>query len=233
MSLNERRSALLDDIARLRRVQLRVPEDRDVATVKANLEKELGETVSRRLAGRFLGVSHTALGKWIKSGDLPVVFNRKGRVEIPVSALLDLHEAVEAERSHGSRSRHLLEPAMIEGRERARRMTVDRTEPGSGDGFDGHGPAGRRGLAFHQVIAKRLTRRMVDEARQRVWTLRYAGKLDPRYADEWERVLGEPLDNIRQALVAEDQLSQDLRQNSPFAGMLSEPERRKILEATR
>lgn len=232
MTLIERRSALLDDIARLRRVQRRMPEDRDVAIVKASLERELGETVSRRLAGRFLGVSHTALGNWIKSGDLPVVFNRQGRVEIPVPALLDLHEAVGEERAAGVRGRHVLEPTMTAGRERARKILIDQSEPGSTSGENSHRLAERRGLAYHREIAKRLDRSMVDEARQRVWRLRGAKKLDPRYADEWENVLDKPLDDIRRVLTQDDQNSRDLRQNSPFAGMLSEPERRRILEAT-
>jgi hypothetical protein len=34
----------------------------------------------------------------------------------------------------------------------------------------------------------------------------------------------------RRALVSEDQDSDDLRQSSPFAGMLSEPERRRTLQ---
>lgn len=231
MSLIDHRSNLLEDIARLRRAQLRMPEDRDVATVRENLERELGETVSRRMAGRFLGVSHTALGRWIKAGDLPVVFNRHGRTEIPVPALLELHDAVEAERLNGTRERHLLEPTMARGRERARQMRVNQSVE-SGDTAS-HRPADRRGLAYHREISKRLDRHMVDEARRQIWKLRASQKLDPRYADEWEKVLDMHLNQIKQVLEADDQRGRDLRQTSPFAGMLSEPERRKILDATR
>ena len=38
-------------------------------------------------------------------------------------------------------------------------------------------------------------------------------------------------DQIRKVISADDELGRDLRQNSPLAGLLSEPERRKILEA--
>jgi len=38
---------------------------------------------------------------------------------------------------------------------------------------------------------------------------------------------------IRRALVKEDHEADDLRQNSPFAGMLSEPGRRRIVESVR
>jgi hypothetical protein len=60
--------------------------------IEANDIGQLGETVSRRMAGDLLGVSHTALGRWIAAGDLPTVFTPRGRTEIPVNALLDLRE---------------------------------------------------------------------------------------------------------------------------------------------
>ena len=39
-----------------------------------------------------------------------------------------------------------------------------------------------------------------------------------------------PMGEIRKAIAADDERGRDLRQNSPLAGLLSEPERRKILE---
>ena len=39
-----------------------------------------------------------------------------------------------------------------------------------------------------------------------------------------------PMAEIRQAITADDERGRDLRQNSSLAGLLSEPERRKILE---
>jgi len=71
---------------------------------------------------------------------------------------------------------------------------------------------------------------MIDEALHRVWKWRDEGKLDRRYADEWEQVLELPVADIRRTLASDDARARDLRQNSPFAGMLSEPERRRILE---
>jgi len=71
---------------------------------------------------------------------------------------------------------------------------------------------------------------MVDEARYLLWKWRGQGKLDDRYADRWEEVLWRPLAEIR-STISEDSLpAADLRQNSPFAGMLSEAERRKIIQ---
>jgi hypothetical protein len=197
------------------------------------LEREAGETVSQRLAARFLGVSHTALQRWIKAGDLPLVYNVNGRHEVPVTGLLDLHERVERERTGGQRRRHHLEPALAEARKRAGRIRVDDVtgEPSSRDG--GHSRADRRALAYHRAIAKRLDRAMLDEALHRVWKWRAEGKLNPAYANQWESVLRRPVADVRRAITRDDGNARDLRQNSPFAGMLSEPERRRILELTR
>jgi hypothetical protein len=97
----------------------------------------------------------------------------------------------------------------------------------------GHSRADRRALAYHRAVAKRLTRKMIDEAVHRVWKWRAENKLDPRYADEWESVLQRPVADVRRTITSDSAHARDLRQNSPFAGMLSEPERRRILELTR
>ena len=66
----DRKQELFENIVRLRRVGRELPGNADVSAVRRALESELGETVSRRLASRILGVSHTALDRWIKAGDL-------------------------------------------------------------------------------------------------------------------------------------------------------------------
>jgi hypothetical protein len=228
----DRKLGLLQDIARLRRVQGRLPGDTDLAIVRARLEQALGDTVSQRLAARFLGVSHTALRRWIEGGDLSLVHNESGRAEVHVPQLIELHERV-AERQRGRRRGHVLEPVLLEGRERARTLPLDdlvaTAEPSTG----GHDSADRRALAYHRAVAQRLDRRMVGEALHRVLRWRDEGKLDPRYADQWERLLRAPLAEIKRKITDESPQGRDLRQNSPLAGMLSEPERRRILEASR
>ena len=107
----DRKHELFEHIVRLRRVGREVPGNEDVFAVRAGLERELGETVSRRMAARVLGVSHTALRRWIEAGDLPVVLAPSGRIEIPIPALIDLREAVDAERATGPR-RYVLAPTM-------------------------------------------------------------------------------------------------------------------------
>ncbi len=70
---------------------------------------------------------------------------------------------------------------------------------------------------------------MVEEARHVLFRWREQGRIDDRYADRWEQLFERPLPEIRRALVEEGQEADDLRQSSPFAGVLSEPERRRII----
>jgi len=228
MGLVEHKQELLENIVRLRRVGREVPGNRDLATVRAALERELGETVSRRLAARVLGVSHTALDRWIKAGDLAVVHSREGRVEVPVPAVLDLYDAVQSDRDH----RYVLKPTMARRRDAARHLRIDddlksRDEPG------GHDRARARNLAYHRVVARRLRRPTVDEARHVLFRWRDQGRIAARYADRWADLLEQPIPEIRRALVDASPEADDLRQNSPFAGLLSEPERRRIVREVR
>lgn len=233
MGVIERKQRLFENIQRLRRVEQAAPELRDVVAVRADLEQELGETVSQRLAARLLGTSHTALRRWIDSGDVPVVYTAGGKEQVPVAVLLELREAVDRERAAGRRGHHLLEPSMLEARDRAQEL--DPTELLSDVDLerDGHGRASRRSLAYHRALAQRLRQPMVDDALHLIWIWLDQGKIDPRYADRWEQVLRRPLAEIREVISANTPEGRDLRQNSPFAGMLSEAERRKILQEVR
>jgi hypothetical protein len=124
MGVVERRKQLFERLVRLRRVARESPNNRDIVAVSAALEDELGELVSRRLAARLLGVSHSALARRIKAGDLPVVYARSGHIEVPTTALLELYDGVERVRESGERRLHVLEPAMLEARRRADQITV-------------------------------------------------------------------------------------------------------------
>jgi hypothetical protein len=219
----DRKQGLFENIVRLRRAGREVPGNRDISAVRSELERELGETVSRRLAARLLGVSHTALERWIKAGDLPVVYSSEGRTEVPVPALLDLYEAVEADRAGGER-RYALTPTIERRRAAARRL-----RPRELAGPDPHDRSRARSLAYHRALAKRLRKPMVDEARHVIFRWGDQGRIHPRYADLWEQVLSRPLPEIRQAIADDSPEADDLRQNSPFAGMLSEAERRRIM----
>jgi excisionase family DNA binding protein len=54
-----------------------------------------------------------------------------------------------------------------------------------------------------------------------------------RWLDEWERLLDGPIDQVLATLVSPSPKGRELRQNSPFAGLLSDAERGDILDAWR
>jgi hypothetical protein len=226
----EERKRTLENIARLRRAERKTP-SADISAVREDLEAQLGGTVSRSLSASMLGVSHTALNNWIASGDIPVVITERERREVPIRTLLDLRDQVAEERKSGRRKLHTLEPIMLEARRRADRMRPRGAGSDSGRRSDPHRTAELRSLAYHQAIAPRLRRPMVDEARRKLGRWKEDGRVDPRRAKAWEEVFAMPMSEIRKAITADDERGRDLRQSSPLAGLLSEPERRKILES--
>jgi hypothetical protein len=228
MGIRER-ERILENIARLKRAEKNAP-NRDVATVREDLESQLGGTVSRNLSANLLGVSHTALNNWIAAGDIPVVISERGRKEIPIAVLLELRDRVEEERRAGRRKLHMLEPIMAEARGRAERMRPRATIARARRGNEPHRAAELRGLAYHRALAPRLRSPMIDEAQRKLRRWRKDGRIDPSAAQAWEDVFAMPMAEIRKAITADDVRGRDLRQNSPLAGLLSEPERRKILE---
>jgi hypothetical protein len=227
MKLQERKK-LIENVAQLRRAE-RDTKNLDVAAVREDLEEQLGGTIARSMAAELMGVSHTALNNWIAAGDVPVVISERGRKEIPLLAFFELYERVSEEREAGRRKLHFLEPIMLEPRRRAARMHAGR-------GLDdthrsvGHRSAELRGLVYHRALAPRLRRPMIEEARRKLARWKRDGRIDRRYAEAWEDVFSMPMSEIRKIIAADDERGRDLRQSSPLAGLLSEPERRKILE---
>ncbi|MGH2896771.1 MAG: hypothetical protein ACRDPM_26375, partial [Solirubrobacteraceae bacterium] len=125
---------------------------------------------------------------------------------------------------------HLLEPLVLAAQKRAERLPpgllsdVEARE-------EGHRQPQLRGLAYHRALAKRLNSGMVADARQILAGWELEGRIDPLYANLWRELLSKPISEMRRELGADTQEMADLRQNSPFAGMLSERERRAVLEA--
>jgi len=230
VAITDRKRELFDDVVRLRRAERELPDNSDLVAVRSRLESELGGTVSRALAARILGLSHTAVNRWVHSGDVPLVVTPAGRSEVPVSALVEIYEGVQEQRLSGRR--HTLEPVLLEGRDRASQLRP-RELVANESGGGGHRTAELRSLAYHRAVAKRLRRSTVDAALHLVWQWRDAGKIDPRYATAWEELLRRPLGEIKRAIGEDSERARDLRQNSPFAGTLSEPERRRILSEIR
>lgn len=220
---------LVDSIVRLRRAE-RVPEAaEDVARVRRVLEREVGPTLSRSRAARILGVSQTALDRWIDNGQIPVVINPSGRREVPRQVVIELRESIDRLREEGV-TRHSLAKALAERGQAADNLPT----PLAGSTISrGHETAERRSLAYHRAIVAQLDDRLVSDARDRVDWLQAAGHLHPRYAGAWREVLSRPLADIAEVITDDGQDSSDLRQNSPFAGVLNEHERHRIIQTVR
>ncbi|CAN5735337.1 helix-turn-helix domain-containing protein [soil metagenome] len=54
-----------------------------------------------------------------------------------------------------------------------------------------------------------------------------------RWFDEWEGLLAGPVDDVLEMLASRSPRARELRQNSPFAGALSEGERQRVLRSFR
>lgn len=224
-----RKPELFRALVGVRRAGRRSPDDPDLAVARVLLEQDLGTTVSRRLAAEVLGVSHTALRRWIERGDIPLVYAESGRVQVPVAALLDLYEEMEVDRA--AERGHPIEPLVLAAQKRAERLSRGLLSDLVETVEEGHRLPQMRGLVYHRALARRLTARMVADARQVLADWELEGRIDPVYATSWRELLSKPVSEIRRELGADTPEMSDLRQNSPFAGMLSERERRAALAA--
>lgn len=220
---------LLGAVVRLRRAGRASPAAEDISTVRAELERMIGPTVTRAMAARALGVSQTALDRWIASGDIPVVVAESGRREVPVHALAELVEGVEERAGAGAES-HPLAAVLRERRAHAQRLDPKAIVPRRRGPRHGHRQAELRGLAYHRAVAQQLDEQTVADARHRLRRWRAEDKIDPRYADEWERILSLPIPRIAGLIGRDDDRMRALRQTSPLTGSLNEPTRRRVLE---
>lgn len=96
----------------------------------------------------------------------------------------------------------------------------------------------RRSLWLHRAIAGRISEdpeRHLAAARRNLALMTDA---HPRgraavQLREWEQLLGGPVEAVLDVLCSPDHESVDLRQNTPFAGVLSDSERSAVLAAFR
>src|SRR5262245_52607017 len=100
--------------------------------------------------------------------------------------------------------------------------------------MDLHRLAMERSLAFHRVIAERIMQDplILDKARARVRTWL---ALDPssRFAREWDRLLESGPKTLAAFLIERSEFAEEMRQSTPFAGVLQPRERWDIWRATR
>lgn len=216
-------------LLRLRGVARTVRADtvRELDPVVTTLERAVGPTVSRAAAARLLGVSFSALDRWIEKGDVSVVLTPEGRRAVPLLHLLDLLEHIEQRRpEHG---RLALAVLVRERRRQADAISDDEILPRHVRGGGPHRAADLRSLAYHRVVARRLDEHLVADARRRLDRWRVAARMHDHWADAWHDVLEQPVSEIARLIVSDTPEARALRQNSPFAGALSEQERRRSI----
>src|SRR3954449_2608955 len=158
---------LVEGIVKLPRAE-RIPAAAvDVSPVRRDLEARLGPTLSRSRAAQILGVSQTALDRWVAAGQIPILLTPAGRRQVPRQFVVELREAIGELRGKSSR-RHPLAAALAARREAAARSVGGPVTPASSRAVppEGHRTSERRGLALHEAIAGRLDAGMVEEARQ-------------------------------------------------------------------
>ena len=104
---------------------------------------------------------------------------------------------------------------------------VDPTNP--------HRLAETRSRALHREVARRVRERpeLLDEARARVEGWLRDGSVAQPYARAWCEILSSDLGRILDAIVDPSERGRDLRQCSPFAGILDARTRWRILDELR
>lgn len=90
----------------------------------------------------------------------------------------------------------------------------------------------RRSLAISAAVAAKLRQNpevVLAKARANLSRMRTAASHEHRWIDVWESVLETGPRHVAALLTSTDQFARDLRQTSPFAGVLSVAERREAV----
>ena len=221
---------VVENILRLRRAERTVHGElrSELAAVRESLERSLGRSVRQADAARALGIAPPSLSRWLDAGEIASVLTPEGRREVPLDELIALLDEVEHARSQGS-ARPVARVINDRKRRAAEDVDIDRLLPRRYP--RGHRAAELQALAYHRLVAERLDDAVVEEARRRLRRWRREGRIDPRWADEWERTLQKPLGQIARVIGADLPRARELRQTSPFAGVLTEQERNRLVHA--
>ena len=90
----------------------------------------------------------------------------------------------------------------------------------------------QRSLAFHRAVAEKLRARpeLLAVALDNLDRWSNKGSRSQPYLDAWRTILAQPLDQILLLIADETERMRDLRQSSPFAGVLDPKERWHIYD---
>lgn len=218
------------NVLRLRRAE-RLASGRareEIAVVREFLEGLIGPTVRPAHAARLLQISQPSLNRWIGRDEISTVMTPAGRREIPLAELVRLLEDVERARDEGE-SRPVSSVIKERSRRSADTIDIDRLLPRRSG--RGHRTAELQSLAYHRLVAEQLDEDVIDEARRRLDRWRRNGRIDSRWAQAWERILAMPLEQAAKAISADTPRARELRQTSPFAGVLTPQERKRLVRA--
>jgi hypothetical protein len=221
-------TSIIANLARLRTAAERADSSlgTELAAISEELEQLVGPTVRPADAARLLAISEPALKRWLDKGDIPSVMTPQGRREIPLTELLELLQDVEEARDAGI-ARPVSHAIRERKRQAAKSVDLDRLLPRPRT----HRDAELLALAYHRLVAERLDERLVARARRQLERWTQTDRIQERWANEWNRVLSAPLDDIRSTISADTPRARQLRQTSPFAGVLTDQERRLLSRA--
>lgn len=88
-----------------------------------------------------------------------------------------------------------------------------------------------RSLALHSAVAAKLQCDPALIERARANLSRWRASLNGSWMDEWQLILDGPLEGVVACLKERSERATRLRQSSPFAGLLTQQERRVIYES--
>jgi hypothetical protein len=109
-------------------------------------------------------------------------------------------------------------------------------QPAIRSSYSSHRLLEARSLAMHALIAAKIERdrRLLDVPRSNLkrWRARWEDQ-PPAWHREWDRIMKRPWAEIAAIITEPSEEGARLRQSSPFPGVLSVAERRRIYEAFR
>jgi len=96
-----------------------------------------------------------------------------------------------------------------------------------------HSRLDERSLAMHRLVAAKVQAdpALLDKARENVRRWQESDGSPKLALAEWEQILGGPVNQVAAFLAERSERATRLRQSSPFAGILTEAERRAIYES--
>lgn len=232
---------LLSAFADARSLAIRARQGKD-PSIAAELDRfawslvRNADPVRVRYAQRRLDISNPTARTWLARGLLEGVGQSPRRITL--ESLAAAEEIAHELRRNGQ---HRDLTATMERRLQWDRMRqspdfereLQRIRQARRGAVQDHRTAEQRSLAFHDRVAQQLEQVTVAAARRRVdrW-LRRKGPVPLIWAEQWRTLLARPIADIKDAIVQDNEPMRELRQNTPFAGSLPEPERMRLVSET-